>query len=328
MAEYPEAIDYYVDRSRVFVGRNSHSAIVLHGTGGAATQTAQQLGDYFRTSSGWTSSHFGIDRAGVVAQYVQLADGAAANCCPEFDHDPFWNQFGGDNLNIHTISIECVNDASNSLPLTEPQKQSLFKLVAWLCDKYGLGASQVKTHQSIAPGSRARCPGSAYPLNELIAFLNSGGNTMQSYGPGQGDFDQYFTPDNDGNWTCERFNTVLLGGNKGLYSQLSIDGNALPIIGLPRTNELYQHETDGYSWSVQFFERGLIVYDPGHVMDGQPGMGSSYLGKYLQFQQYDPEGKTVVVEKTTDEVRTRIHTIADNVAVLVRIADSSSSLNS
>jgi hypothetical protein len=131
----------------------------------------------------------------------------------------------------------------------------------------------------------------------------------QTYEPGKGDFDQFFTVNSDGSWTCRRFSTALIGGNKGLYSQLSIDGNTLPIIGLPRTNELYQHETDGYSWSVQFFERGLIVYDPAHRWDNQPGLQSSYLGKYLQFQQYDPEGRTVVVEKISDVVVADINAV-------------------
>src|SRR5215813_1337665 len=119
MGEFPGSLDYFVDRSRVFVGQNSHSAVVIHGTGGPSTWTAQQLGDYFRTTSNITSSHFGIDRAGVICQYVSLADGAAANCCLEDGHDSFWDRFGGDNLNKHTISIEHINDTTNSLPLTD-----------------------------------------------------------------------------------------------------------------------------------------------------------------------------------------------------------------
>ena len=33
MADYPSAIDYFVDENRVFVSQNTHSAIVVHGTG-------------------------------------------------------------------------------------------------------------------------------------------------------------------------------------------------------------------------------------------------------------------------------------------------------
>src|SRR6266699_3352821 len=119
MSDYPDAIEYYVDRSRVFTNQNTHSAIVVHGTGGNPNQTAQQLGDYFRSNADMVSSHYGIDRNGVVAQYVQEQDGAGANCCIMPGHDTFWDQFGGDNLNKHTISVEHENDLTNSLQLSD-----------------------------------------------------------------------------------------------------------------------------------------------------------------------------------------------------------------
>jgi hypothetical protein len=156
------------------VGQNSHSVIVLHGTGGVATQTVEELGDWFRSDPNETSSHFGVGRDGRIAQYVRLSDGAAANCCVESGYDPYWQLFDGDNLNHHTISIEHVNDMTNSLPLTPAQQDASFKLVAWLCNQYGLTFNQVKTHASIAPLSRAHCPGN-YPLDALKAYL-SGGN--------------------------------------------------------------------------------------------------------------------------------------------------------
>jgi len=115
-----------------------------------------------------------------------------------------------------------------------------------------------------------------------------GAPPMQLYGPGHGDFDLWFVADTGNNWICKQTNAVIMDGNKGLYSQISLDGNTLPIIGLPRTSELYQQESDGYSWSVQFFERGVIVYDPSHRQDSQPGCGASYFGKYPQFAHLDP----------------------------------------
>lgn len=181
MAEYPGAIDAFVDQSRVFIGQNSHSAIVLHGTGGSPDQTVQQLGAYFATTPAMTSVHYAIDRAGNVAQYVRESDGAAGNCCIEPGYDAFWNQFNGDNLNLHTISIEHVNDSANSLPLTDAQKQASFRLIAYLCKKYNIPYSHIKSHASIAPQSRAACPGPAYPWQELQAFLN-GGNSMVPQG--------------------------------------------------------------------------------------------------------------------------------------------------
>ena len=120
------------------------------------------------------------------------------------------------------------------------------------------------------------------------ANIFAGAPPMQLYGPGHGDFDQWFVINTDNNWICKQTNCVIMGGNKALYSQISLDGNTLPIIGLPRTSELYQHDADGYSWSVQFFERGVIVYDPQFRKDSQPGCGASYFGKYPQFAHLDP----------------------------------------
>jgi N-acetyl-anhydromuramyl-L-alanine amidase AmpD len=171
MAEYSGAIDYFVDESRVFIDQNSHNAIVIHGTGGSPDQTAQQLGDYFRTNAAMVSSHFGIDRVGNIAQYVLLKDGAAANCCVTTGHDTFWDQFNGENLNWHTISIEHVNDATNSLPLTDLQKQASFKLIAWLCNQYNIAPDHIKSHASIDPVNKSLCPGPQYPWNDLFTFL-------------------------------------------------------------------------------------------------------------------------------------------------------------
>ena len=144
----------------------------------------------------------------------------------------------------------------------------------------------------------------------LAAFPKSGGDMTGLYGPGKGDFDTFFTVGSDGSWVCKKFNTILAGGNRDLYSRTSIDGSALPLVGLPRTNELYQRDADGYAWSVQFCERGLIVYDPEHKRDSQPGCGSSYFGKYQQFMHLDPAYQTVVVEKLLEDAKTDLQHIA------------------
>lgn len=178
MSDYPDAIEYLVDSSRVFVGQNSCEVIVIHGTGGNPAQTAQQLGDYFRTNTEVTSVHYGIDRAGVVAQYVREIDGAGGNCCTDPGYDPFWQPYldTSKNLNLCTISIEHENDLTNSLPLSDAQKLASFKLVAYLSKKYSIAPDHIKSHASIAPINRAHCPGN-YPWSELWAYLK-GGSTM------------------------------------------------------------------------------------------------------------------------------------------------------
>jgi hypothetical protein len=295
---YSEAIDYFVDSSRVFAGQNSHSAIVLHATAGPATWSAQQLGDYFRTTSAETSSHFGIDRAGVVCQYVSLADGAAANCCVEPGHDTFWDQFGGDNLNLHTISIEHVNDDVNGLALSPAQQAASFKLVTWLCQQYGLGPDQIKTHASIDPANRAHCPGPAFPLDELKSFISNGGS-MHTYTPGKGDFDSWFVDNGDGTWTCKEHNTVLRGALIGFYATLSVDGSSLPLPGLPIESEQLHTEADGYQWWSQECERATMICDPKNAKDGQPGMKDCYLAHVNPPQ-------VQIVEKISDTLKADI----------------------
>jgi N-acetylmuramoyl-L-alanine amidase len=253
IAEYPGAIAYFVDRSRVFANQNSHNAIVCHCTGGNPDQAVEELGDWYASAdnTGMVSSHFGIDRDGRIAQYVLLQDGAAANCCLEDEHNPFWDQFGKDNLNWRTVSIECVNDEENSLPLTEPQKMALFGLVKWLCDLYGLGADQVMTHKSIAPQSRPFCPGSAYPLDELRAFLTNGGNTMAPTG-----------------WKIGGEFLVAPNNMKvhGLIKNFVMD-NAWNPDNVPLTAE---EQTGPVTW-IQYFRDCKVICDQGKTFYGPIG---------------------------------------------------------
>jgi hypothetical protein len=100
---------------------------------------------------------------------------------------------------------------------------------------------------------------------------------MQLYRPGHGDFDRWFVANPNGTWTCKSTNAVLLGANLALYQTLSIDGDTLPVIGLPLESEQYHKDPNGYSWSTQKCERAQIVFDPEHRKDFQPGFGPSYL---------------------------------------------------
>lgn len=120
------------------------------------------------------------------------------------------------------------------------------------------------------------------------AFPKQGGPTVQQYSPNSSDFNDYFTVDANGNWICKTTSAVIIGGNKALFSQLSIDGNTLPVIGLPLENEQYHTESDNYRWSTQRFERATMVYDPDHRFDSQPGLGASYLSHSDRYQPSQP----------------------------------------
>ena len=180
--EYGPAIDMYVDESRVFIGSVANSSankdlsIVLHGTGspGNAVPTAQEIALFFASNKDEVSSHFVIGRDGTVVQCVSLKDGAGSNCCVEAGYDGYWNSYlkKYSNLNLCTISIEHCNNIDNSLSPTREQLQSSEQLVQFLCKKFQIPTDRIKTHASIDPKTRARCPGN-YPIQELIQSMGS-----------------------------------------------------------------------------------------------------------------------------------------------------------
>jgi N-acetylmuramoyl-L-alanine amidase len=309
MSDYPEAVEYLVDESRVFIDQNSHSAITIHGTGGNASQTAQQLGDWFRGDPAMASSHYGIDRSGVVCQYVLEKDGAAANCCKFGAYDPFWDQFNGENLNIHTISIEHENDSSNSLPLSQAQQDASFKLVAYLCQKYAISSSNIKTHASIDPINRARCPGN-YPMDALISFVDNGATQPLQEQPtmiqiGQ-DMGMFFTDSGNNRWHCGPKNVDFIGENLNFWRS----NNGLG--GLPLTNEIYLAQYPGTA--IVVCERWIQVYDPiqngKRQIDNPPGAGVVYL-----LHLDSGVGQQMIAKALTDALQSQIDTLKAQLAV-------------
>lgn len=292
--------------------------LVLHGTAGGASAAA--IDNYFATSTVQASAHVIIGQDGTVIQGISFDQAAWANCCTSPGHASYLAD--GDFHNRDTISIEHVKaHDDNSDTLTPIQAQKSFEVVACICDAYGIpkrpgdANGGIISHADLDPVNRSRCPG-AYPWSELWDYLNGG--PMNIYGPEKGDFDQWFVPNDDSHWTCKQTGATLQFGNLALYRQLSIDGVTLPIVGLPRTNEIYQTESDGYGWSVQFCERGVIVYDSAHRQDSQPGFGTSYLGKYAQFQYLDPEAK--IVERVPAPVLSSLGTIQSEIEAVIKVA--------
>jgi len=102
---------------------------------------------------------------------------------------------------------------------------------------------------------------------------------LQNYSPQSTDFNTYFEVIDDNHWQCKRTNCVIQYAIKSFFQTLSIDGQTLPVIGLPTSNEVYT-KVNGRTIVIQFYERGIAVYDPGHALDSQPGTGDTYLAKY------------------------------------------------
>jgi len=176
--EYPYATDMFVDRSRVFINAldevpTGQLSIVIHGTGSPVNAdgsivSAINVAKFFATDPNEASTHFIVGTDGTVVQCVSLHDGAGGNCCVEAAYDSYWQSFVTKykNLNLCTISIEHCNNAANTASPTLAQFNASSRLVNWLCNKYLIPPYRIKTHASIAPPSRAHCPGNL-PMTAL-----------------------------------------------------------------------------------------------------------------------------------------------------------------
>jgi hypothetical protein len=95
----------------------------------------------------------------------------------------------------------------------------------------------------------------------------------------------YFEVVDAHHWRCKQTGHLLGYGMLDFYKGF---GNAglcgLTHLGLNKTDEVlieklapaYMHLA-GKGITVQFFERGAAIYDPGHLVDNPPGAGSVYL---------------------------------------------------
>ncbi len=95
----------------------------------------------------------------------------------------------------------------------------------------------------------------------------------------------YFEVVDAHHWRCKQTGHLLGYGMLDFYKGF---GNAglcgLTYLGLNKTDEIlieklspaYVHLA-GKGITIQFFERGVTIYDPGHLVDNPPGAGSVYL---------------------------------------------------
>ena len=107
-------------------------------------------------------------------------------------------------------------------------------------------------------------------------WLYGGKTPVQEYTPQSADFGTWFTATDASHWKCKSTGKTVQFGIKGFYSQLSMDGQSLPIPGLPLSDEIYLN-INGKQVVLQVFERAGIGYDPNHAKDRQPGTGDCFL---------------------------------------------------
>lgn len=270
-ADFAAAQEHLLDPEVMFPF-NAHKAIVIHKTAGDATPadvfaTFKASAQLPQTNSNWgRSSHYAIGQDGSIWQFVPEEKGAGANGIPGPNMDPFWKPFLQEfgNLNRCTISIEhCDPSTDNNTPLTPAQKEASFNLVAHLARKYGIPASHIKPHRSIAATS---CPGN-YPMDELIHFVETGGESEMLEIT---DVSSFFTAVSDISWKCNNGHLVI-GGILHFFRRIP---SPLAVIGLPRTNEI--NVTGHPGVKIQVFERIVLCFDPSHTLDRPPGSGDVY----------------------------------------------------
>jgi hypothetical protein len=164
--------------------------------------------------------------------------------------------------------------------LTEAQKLAGFKLNKCICETYGVpkragdASGGIIGHKDINPVDRSRCPG-AFPWQECFDYLNSGGDQSIMIDLSNSTVASHFTGDNN-QWTCKetKFNLhgEILAFYKG-YGGTALCG--LTHLGLPLSNEISVPNRPGIVY--QAFERGVLIFDPSHIIDNPPGSGRVYL---------------------------------------------------
>jgi hypothetical protein len=99
---------------------------------------------------------------------------------------------------------------------------------------------------------------------------------MQKYTEQSHDYSEWYTAVDASHWKCKQTGKIVQLGIKGFYQQLSIDGQSLPLPGLPLTDEVSVTLPRGQV-VLQLYERAAIAYDQNHLKDNQPGLGAAYL---------------------------------------------------
>ncbi len=99
-----------------------------------------------------------------------------------------------------------------------------------------------------------------------------GGTPVQHYTEQSADFGNWFTATDASHWKCKHTGCVVQFGIKDFYASLSLDGQSLPVIGLPTSDEI-NLTVNGKPVVLQIFERAGVYYDTTHAVDRQPGTG-------------------------------------------------------
>jgi hypothetical protein len=286
----PSISKHLIDRGCTFMNQMySPLVFVVHRTAGHTN--VQQLYDYWQATC--ISSHFGISYDGYgydpydIWQFVELHDGAGANCCPNFGNcAPFFNDRGG-NANTYTISVEvCTPNTGNNGLMTAKQEDSLVYLIQTVCAQLGIPTGNYSeywngyenSHTWIAPNggvgmhrdvdsrNKGMCPGDPYYHGQMDAIMSKvkGGTGMVWVPPNK---DQWII------WRHEAFGkatgTPIPKRDTGIFSivrKLALEKNIM--LGSPLGPE-QDYDAD---WIYQPYEAGDVFWNKNqteyYVMSG------------------------------------------------------------
>lgn len=289
------------------LGDASHKKyVILHATAGM--NSAANVAYWFANPQSAVSAHYIVGLQGEIVQCVRESEAAWAEGYVSgtplqggiglpvwgdgVHRDPWWAQTL--NPNLICISIEHVKPSlDNSDAITAAQQAASFRLIRDVCARWHIpmrpadAQGGITGHYSIDALNRARCPG-PYPWQALFAYLSAQNAQKEEYMITIENASNFFTSSPDGNyWQCKLNGFVV--GNAILAFYRQYGGSAycgLTYLGLPLSNEMNAGVGPGTTY--QFFERGVLAYDPAHKLDNPPGAGDVYLLKLYEGIGQDP----------------------------------------
>jgi N-acetylmuramoyl-L-alanine amidase len=257
---------------------------MVHRTAGHTTN--QQLLNYWNQTC--QSSHFGINWTGDqhdIWQFVDLWNGAGANCCPEAGCHQFFARRGG-NANTYTISVEvCTPNTANQGLMQQGQEEALIYLIRTVCKELGIptqyystywngyedsytfidtNAGGVGMHRDTNPRNKRMCPGDPYYQNQMKRIMDAvnGGTPPPQE---QEEELEYMATQLEENIPAT---LIFAGGNRKQWLRLATDHSDANI-------RLAFHIING-SWNIQ-----AINIKPGQncrdFLVGPGGLSSDYV---------------------------------------------------
>lgn len=140
-------------------------ALVIHDTESPGVRTARHIANHFLNPKSQVSAHYIIGKEGEIVQCVEDAKRA-------------WHAGPsklGDRVKVNdfSIGIELVNAQTGHDPFTDPQYDSLNRLVAHLVSTYRIPKDRIVGHKDITDRRSKRDPAPNFDWQRFLAGVDS-----------------------------------------------------------------------------------------------------------------------------------------------------------